>query len=177
MEPQILQQHHLTLLSIVNNLLHLRTNAVWGKGNASAEELLELWDDWLERELLVNLAVWTAQVGHQDDGLCPVLQSVLDGWDSAGDALGVSYFLRGVEGDVEVDLGNWLVLFFVHCDGMVVRNESEHVVISRCPNINGCYDWTYSHKNSLALELNILDRKLIRKRHDCNYLSSVVVRC
>lgn len=33
-----------------------------------------------------------------------MVEGVFDGWDGAGDALGVGDFLGGVEGDVEVNL-------------------------------------------------------------------------
>ena len=43
-------------------------------------------------------------MGHEDDGLGAIVDSVLDGGDGTGDALGVGDVLVGVEGDIEVDL-------------------------------------------------------------------------
>jgi hypothetical protein len=43
-------------------------------------------------------------VGHEDNAFCAVVDGVFDGGDGADDALVVSDFLVGVEGDVEVDL-------------------------------------------------------------------------
>lgn len=43
-------------------------------------------------------------MGHQNDGLGAVVKGIFDGWDGAGDALGVGDLLGGVEWDVEVDL-------------------------------------------------------------------------
>jgi len=103
-ESQVLQQDNLSILSIIDNFLNLWSDTVWSKGDLATEQLLKLWHDWLERVLLVGLAVWTAQVGHQDDGLGAVVERILDSWDSAGDALGVGNMLVGVERDVEVDL-------------------------------------------------------------------------
>ena len=110
MESQVLQQDNLSLLRIRDDLLDLGSDAVWRKGNLLAEELLEFWDDWCQRVLLVALSVWTAKVGHQDDGLGAVVEGVLDGWDGAGDALGVGDVLGGIEWDVEVDLHGGVVL-------------------------------------------------------------------
>jgi hypothetical protein len=43
-------------------------------------------------------------VRHEDDGLGSVVDGILDGGESADDALVVCDVLVGVEGDVEVDL-------------------------------------------------------------------------
>lgn len=43
-------------------------------------------------------------MGHEDDGLGAMVDSIFDCWNSTGNTLGVGYFLVGVEGDVEVDL-------------------------------------------------------------------------
>jgi hypothetical protein len=43
-------------------------------------------------------------VGHEDNGLGAVLDSILDGRESTGDTLGVGDVLVGVKGDVEVNL-------------------------------------------------------------------------
>lgn len=104
MESQILQQHHLSLLRAINDLLDLVTDTIRCESDLLAEQLLELRNDWGQGVFLVLLAVWAAQVRHQDDGLGAVVEGVFDGWDGAGDALGVGDFLGGVEGDVEVDL-------------------------------------------------------------------------
>lgn len=43
-------------------------------------------------------------MGHEDYGFGTVVDGIFDGWDGAGDSLGVGYFFVTVERDVEVDL-------------------------------------------------------------------------
>lgn len=103
-EAQVLQENHLAVLGVVHNLLNLWSNAVWSEGDAAAEKLLELRNDRLERELVVDLAIRAAQVGHQDHSLGAVVDGILDGGNGTGDTLCVGDILLGVEGNVEVDL-------------------------------------------------------------------------
>lgn len=103
-EAQVLQENHLAALGVVHNLLNLWSNAVWSEGDAAAEKLLELWNNRLERELVVDLAIWAAQVGHQDHSLGAVVDGILDGGNGTGNTLCVGDVLLGVEGNVEVDL-------------------------------------------------------------------------
>lgn len=104
METQVLQQHNLSILGIVHDLLNLWPNTIRGKDDLTAEQLLELRHDRLERELLADLSVWATQVGHQDHGLSTVVEGILDGGHGAGDALWVGDLLVGVERDVEINL-------------------------------------------------------------------------
>ena len=70
------------------------------------QQLVELLRHRLQRELLVDAAVWPAQVGGQHHGLGPGLQAVLDGWDGGHDAGVVGDgAARLVLGDVEVASG------------------------------------------------------------------------
>lgn len=114
-EAQVLQENHLAILGVVNNLLNLWSDAVRSEGDAAAEKLLKLWDDRLERELLVDLAIRAAQVGHQDNSLGAVVDGILDSWDGTGNTLCVGDVLLGVEGNVEVDLFTKLlsIMYFV----------------------------------------------------------------
>jgi hypothetical protein len=43
-------------------------------------------------------------MGHQDHGLCAMVNSILDCWDGSGNTLGVGNLLIGIERDVEIDL-------------------------------------------------------------------------
>lgn len=104
METQVLQQNNLASSSLVDSLLDLWTDAVLGEDNALAEQLLQLGDNGLQAVLGVGLAVGTAQVRHQHDGLGAVVNGILDGWQGADNALRVGDVLVLVEGDVEVDL-------------------------------------------------------------------------
>ncbi|POR33511.1 Uncharacterized protein TPAR_06301 [Tolypocladium paradoxum] len=103
-ESQVLEQHDGAVVGLGDNGLDLGADAVRGKGDLVAEQLLELRDDGLQRVLGVDLAVGAAEVGHEDDGLGAVVEGVLDGGDGADDALVVCDLLVFVEGDVEVDL-------------------------------------------------------------------------
>lgn len=107
-EAQVFEEHDAAVGGLVDGLLRGLADAVVGESDLLAtEELLELGDDGLEGVLGVDLAVGTAEVGHQDDGLRAILNSVLDGGESTDDALVVGDLGVGllVEGHVEVDLG------------------------------------------------------------------------
>lgn len=104
MEAQVLQQDDLAAGGLVDGLLDLRTDTVLGEDNALAELLLELGHDGLQGVLGVGLAIGTAQVGHQDDGLGAVVDGILDGGQSTDDTLGVGDLQVLVEGDIEVNL-------------------------------------------------------------------------
>lgn len=102
-EAKVLEENNAAVVGLVDNLLDLGADRVGGEGHALAEELLELGDDGLQRVLGVDLAIGTAEVGHENDGLCAMVDGVPDGGDGADDALGVGD-LVAVKGDVEVDL-------------------------------------------------------------------------
>ena len=103
-EAEVLKEDNGAVVGLVDDLLNLGANAVVGKGDALAEELLELGDNGLQGVLGVDLAVGTAEVGHEDNGLGAIVDGILDGGDGTDDALGVGDLLLGVKGDVEVDL-------------------------------------------------------------------------
>lgn len=103
-EAQILEEDNLAVVGLVDDLLHLRADAVRRKSHALAQLLLELGDDGLQRVLGVDLAIGAAQVGHEHDGLGAMVNGVLDRGDGADDALRVGDLLVGVKGHVEVDL-------------------------------------------------------------------------
>jgi hypothetical protein len=77
---------------------------VLGKGHACAEQLLELGNNRLEAVLRVGLAVWSAEMTHENDGFGTIFAGVFDGRECADDALVVCDLLVTVERDVEVDL-------------------------------------------------------------------------
>jgi hypothetical protein len=43
-------------------------------------------------------------VGHEDDGLGTIVNSIFDRWDGSGDTLVVGDVLVGIKRDVEIDL-------------------------------------------------------------------------
>ena len=102
-EAEVLEEDNTAIVGLIHDLLDLGADRVGGKGDALAEELLELGHDGLQRVLGVGLAVGTSEVGHEDDGLCTMVDGVLDGGDGADDTLGVGD-LVAVKRDVEVDL-------------------------------------------------------------------------
>lgn len=104
MEAEVLQQDNGTVVGLVDNGLDLGADAVGGKGDGLAQESLELRNNGLEGVLGVDGAIGTAKVGHQDDSLGAIVESVLDGGDGTDNTLVVGDFLVLVEGDVEVDL-------------------------------------------------------------------------
>lgn len=103
-ETQVLEENDAAIGGAVDDLLDLGADTVVGEGDLLADELLKLSNNGLQRVLLVDLAVGAAQVGHEDDGLGAIVDGVLDGGDSTGDALVVGDVLVSIEGDVEVDL-------------------------------------------------------------------------
>lgn len=103
-EAQVLEENDLTTGGLVDGLLGLGADAVLGEEDGLAQQLLELGDDGLQAVLGVDLAVGTAQVGHEDNGLGAILNGVLDGGQGTDDTLVVGDFLLVVERDVEVDL-------------------------------------------------------------------------
>lgn len=105
MEAQVLKEDDGTVVGLVNNGLDLGADAVGGKGDGLANQLLKLSNNGLERVLGIDGAVGAAKVGHEDDGLGAVVESMLDGGDGTDNALVVGDVLVLIEGDVEVDLG------------------------------------------------------------------------
>lgn len=103
-EAEVLKEDNSAVVGLVDDLLNLGADAVVGKGDALAKELLELRDNGLQGVLGVDLAVGTAKVGHEDNGLGAIVDGILDGGDGTDNALGVGDLLLGVKGDVEVDL-------------------------------------------------------------------------
>lgn len=109
MESQILKENNSTAIGLVNDGLDLGANAVGGKCDALAKQLLELGNNGLQRVLWVGRAVGTTEVGHQDDGLGAIVDGMLDGGDSTNDTLVVGDLFVLVERDVEVDLRELMV--------------------------------------------------------------------
>lgn len=107
-EAEVLKQDDLATGGAVDGLLDLGADAVLSEGDGLAEQLGQDGDDGLKAVLLVDLAVRTAEVGHQDDGLGAIVDGILDGGQSTDDALVVGDGLVLVERDVEVDL--WVLL-------------------------------------------------------------------
>jgi len=103
-ETQVLEENDTTVLGVVDGLLDLGADTVVGEGDLLADKLLELSNNGLQRVLLVDLTVGTAEVGHEDNGLGAIVDGVLDGRDGTGNTLVVGDVLVGVERDVEVDL-------------------------------------------------------------------------
>lgn len=104
METQVLKENDLAAGGLVDNLLNLRTNTFLNEGDRLAKKLLKLRNDRLQAVLGVYLAIGTAKVGHEDDGLCTTVDGILDGGQSTDDTLRVGDLLFGIEGDVEIDL-------------------------------------------------------------------------
>lgn len=115
MEAQILEKDDLTAASLVHSLLNLLSNTVVGEDDLFAEEFLKLGDDGLHRVLLAALAVRSAKVGHEDDGLGSMIDRILDGGQGADDTLIVGDLLVAVEGNVEVNLGLSLIQCAAAC--------------------------------------------------------------
>lgn len=151
-EAQVLEENNAAVGDAVDSLLNLWADTVLGEGDLGVEELLELGNDWLQGVLWVDLAVWAAQVGHEDHGLCAILTSVLDGRKSTNNALVVGDVLVGVKWDVEVDLS----IYISSC----CFEGKRPLRAKRC---------AYTDEDALALEVDVSDGELVGERHDdCN---------
>lgn len=104
MESEVLQQDDGSVVGTVDDGLDLGADAVRGKGDGLAQQALELGNNGLEGVLGVDGTIGASKVGHQDDGLGAIVESVLDGGNGTDNALVVGDLLVLVEGDVEVDL-------------------------------------------------------------------------
>jgi len=93
METEILQKNNLAVTSLGHGFFDLLTHAILGECDLLPEKLLKLRYYGLEGVLCGDLAVWTSEVGHEDDGFCAMVDSVLDCWDGTGNALRVGNLL------------------------------------------------------------------------------------
>lgn len=150
MESQVLEKYDATVGGAVDSLLDLRSDTVAGESDLLAEELLKLSHDWLQRVLCVGLAIGTTEVGHENDSLCAMLGCVLDGGQSADDALVVGDVLVAVQRDVEVNL-------IINNVSLVAREHTEEDKAA------------YTDQDALALEVNIGDCELVGERHGFDY--------
>jgi hypothetical protein len=159
-ETQVLKQNDLTARGLVDGLLHLLANAVLSEDDALAEQLLQLRNNRLQAVLGVLLAIRTAKVGHEDDGLGALLDGILDGGQSTDDTLGVGDLLLVIERDVEVDLpGTGDMLAIAH-----LMHGSLAEVNRRLAHGSG-FSTTYPDQDTLVLEVDVCDSKLVGERH------------
>lgn len=70
MESQVLEQNHRALAGFVDSLLGLRSDAFVDESDRLAQLFLKLSRYGFERVLFVDLAVGSAEMGHQNDCLC-----------------------------------------------------------------------------------------------------------
>lgn len=107
-KAQVLKKDDLAAGGLVDGLLNVFADTVLGEDDVAAEQFLQLGHNRLQAVLGVLLAIGTAEVGHQDNGLGAIVDSILDRRQSTDNTLGVGY--RGVvllvEGHVEVNLMN-----------------------------------------------------------------------
>lgn len=103
-ETQVLKEDDLATSGLVHNLFSLLADAVLGEDDRLAKQLLQLSSNRLQAVLGIGLAIGTAEVGHEDNGLSTILNGVLDGRQSTDDTLIVGDLLVGIERNVEVDL-------------------------------------------------------------------------
>jgi hypothetical protein len=92
-EAQVLQQNDLSILCLVDRLLHLLANAVVCENHAFAKQFLELGNYRLETVLRVCLSVGPAEVRHEDDGFGAILDGILDRGEGSDDTLVVCDFV------------------------------------------------------------------------------------
>lgn len=116
-EAQVLKKDDLAARGLVDGLLNVFADRVIGEDDVAAEQFLQLGHNRLQTELGVLVAIGTAEVGHQNNGLSAIVDSILDRGQSTNNTLGVGY--RGVvllvEGYVEVNLQSNRVSVEVNC--------------------------------------------------------------
>ena len=88
-ETQVLKEDNLATGGLVDGLLGLSADTVISEDDALAEKLLEHGNNGLQAVLGVDLAVGTAEVGHEHNGLGAVVDGILDGGEGTDDTLGV----------------------------------------------------------------------------------------
>lgn len=138
MEAQILEKDDFAIGSCIDDLLYFGANAVVCHCDLLAQQLLELWNDWLQAIFRVNLAVWAAEVRHKDDCFGAMVDGILDGGYGPLDSLRVCDF-RTIKRNVEVDLGR-------------ICQYSKHLFMVGQTNTN---------KDSLVLEIAVSNGKLV----------------
>ena len=69
MEAEILEEDDGAWVGSVDGLFDVRANTIVEEDYWPAELLIELASDGFEGILLNNLAIWAAEMGHEDDGL------------------------------------------------------------------------------------------------------------
>ena len=92
-EAQVLKHQHITNVHIRHRLHRGVADAIGGKVDRLLQQLAEQGGNWLEAVLHVRLALWPAQMRHQDH-LTAMLQQIVDGRQMGADA--------GVVGDVAI---------------------------------------------------------------------------
>lgn len=194
-EPEVLQQDNGAVVGLVDNGLNLGADAVGGKGDRLAQELLELRNNRLEGVLGVDSAIGASEVGHQDDSLGAIVEGVLDGGDGTDNALGVGDVLVLIEGHVEVDLDkhntfsqpstskqnfgylpsispyrpksarNWP--FRRRCSSRALTSmlKAPNIVPSIFHHCNGGAIRTHPNQDPLALDVDVGDGQLVGERH------------
>jgi len=136
----------LSTARLVDNVLNLLSNTVWGKLDLYAQQLLQVWDHNLQGVFLIDLSIRSAQVGHEDHSPGSMVNGISDCWDSSSDTLGVGNlcaFKRDIEVDLAIiQLARWLLL---------------SIDVASYPN-----------QDSLVLQITISDGELVGERHLCN---------
>ena len=150
METQVLKENNLATGSLVNDLLDVLANTFVAEDDALAEKLLELGSNGLQAVLGVLLAIRTAEMGHQDNGLGAVVDGILDGGEGTDNTLVVGDVLVLVKRDVEVNL-------YARCISSLSKQVGH-----RLKSFSG----TYANQDTLVLQVNVGDGELVRKRHD-----------
>jgi hypothetical protein len=104
-ETQVLQEDDLSVAGLADDLLNLFSDAVRCELDLlSTKKLRQFWHNGLQGVFVVDLSVGSSEVGHEDDGLGTIVNSIFDRWDGSGDTLVVGDVLVGIKRDVEIDL-------------------------------------------------------------------------
>lgn len=69
-EAKVLKQDYITVGSAIDLCFDLRADAVGQKSNGLSKKFCKLFRNRLERVLGIDLAIRTAEVRSEDDGLC-----------------------------------------------------------------------------------------------------------
>lgn len=96
-EAEVLEEDNLAVSGLGDGGLSCGSDAVGEEGDGEGKEGRELSRDGCERVLGDDGSVGAAKVGHEDDGRCSVVESILDRRDRGRDTLGEE---AGVSGKV-----------------------------------------------------------------------------
>jgi hypothetical protein len=83
-----------TVFLFQDGLFNLRAHAIVKEQDIPIDKFFQLRSNWFQGVLFLNLAIRSAEMGHQGDGFGFMIEAVLDSWQSSNDALIIGDLVR-----------------------------------------------------------------------------------